>query len=238
VTKSLCHALPFINVKFNQINTALKYRPLKLKPDVELLEFIIRNDSSTAKEEFYFRYRSFLLQACRKGCAHFINGEQLADDIFQNTMIKAFNGMSNLFNKLSEGRTESSIHIKAWLSIIAKNELVEFLRKNPDEKNLANSFRSNYQEIEIPNESSETNEEYISKPSIEKETLDKGLATLSEREKDILMTYLLYQNPNEPNRHLPEDVLVSLCNRYNVSSDNLRQIKKRALLKLKKECGK
>jgi RNA polymerase sigma factor (sigma-70 family) len=203
-----------------------------------LLEFIISNDSSRAKDEFYYRYRSFLLQVCRKCCAHFINGEELADDIFQNTMIKAFNGMNNLYNKLVESKTESSIHIKAWLSIIAKNELIEFLRKNPDEKNLANSFRSNYQEIGIPYESSEIIEEYISKPSIEKEKLDNGLAALSERERDILMTYILYQNQSEPNRHLPDDVLVSLCNRYKVSRDNLRQIKKRAFLKLKKECGK
>jgi RNA polymerase sigma factor (sigma-70 family) len=196
------------------------------------------NDSSKAKNEFYYRYRSFLLQVCRKSCSHFINGDELADDVFQNTMIKAFNGINRLHEKLVKGKTENSFHIKAWLSVIAKNELIEFLRKNPDERNLANNFRLSYIENEIPFEFIEINEENFSKPSIEQEALEKGLAALTERERDILMTYILYHNQSEPNRHLPDDILGSLCSRYKISSDNLRQIKKRALLKLKKECGK
>ena len=148
------------------------------------------------------------------------------------------NGVSNLYKKLSESNTKTSNHIKTWLSTIAKNELIEFLRKNPDEKRLAYPFRQKSHEIDIPFEVNDKLDNTPLKTSIEKEKLEKGLSTLSEREKDILMTYLLYQSQDNPSKHLPDNEIEKLCNKYGINSDNLRQIKRRALLKLKKECGK
>jgi hypothetical protein len=52
------------------------------------------------------------------------------------------------------------------------------------------------------------------------------------------MTYFIYQSQDNPKGHLPDGVITRLCNKYGVTSDNLRQIKKRAFMKLKKECGK
>lgn len=173
---------------------------------------------------------------CIKSCGQFINGQQLADDIFQNTILKALKGIHGLRQRMTDSSTNNSNYIKAWLSRIARNELIDFLRKNPDEKRLANEFRINSEELEISYDINEDDNEDIERPSIEKEQLDKALSSLTERERDILMTYFLYQYKDNPNGHLPDTVIENLCKKHGVKSDNLRQIKKRALMKLKKAC--
>ncbi len=147
-------------------------------------------------------------------------------------MLKAFKGIASLRNRLSDERKDINKTIKAWLAFIAKNELREFLRKNPDEKQLSNPFRDKSDSVEIgydPREDEEIKEEV---QTIEKQKLDNGLASLSEKEKHILMVYMEYYDPSEPNKHLPDDVIAELCNKYTTNSTNLRKIKSRALKKL------
>lgn len=122
-----------------------------------------------------------------------------------------------------------------WVSRIAKNELINFLRKNPDEKALSNPFRIKSVDIEdnTPLEY-ESNELTENKPvTIHKEKLDKALSSLSEREKYVLMTYMQYFDPTEPNRHLPDELLKNICIKFNTTPDNIRQIKSRAIKKMK-----
>ncbi|RLD66389.1 MAG: hypothetical protein DRI84_04900 [Bacteroidetes bacterium] len=202
------------------------------KSDWELLTLLVENNSRQVQSEFFNRYKSFLLQICRIRCKHFDGGEQLAEDIFQNTMIKALNGINLLHKRISVETTNTQKHIKAWLATIARNEFREFLRKNPEEKKLSNPFRLKIDEIEVYFELNDNKDEVIEKPTINKEKLDAGLSLLSDREKHILLVYMEYYNPIEPNRHLPDNVIAQLCNQYNINSTNLRQIKSRSLRKL------
>jgi DNA-directed RNA polymerase sigma subunit (sigma70/sigma32) len=64
----------------------------------------------------------------------------------------------------------------------------------------------------------------------QKKALDEALQTLSDKERDILLTYMMYQ---EGNKHLPDEVIQVLCDRYETSSINLRKIKQRALEKVR-----
>ena len=121
---------------------ALKYHSLTEKTDWELIVLLSkRNSSHITQAEFFNRYKSFLLQICMNRCRLFDGGDQLAEDIFQNTMVKALNNIATLKKKLSPETTKISQHTKAWLAVIARNEFREFLRKNPDEKKLSNPFR-------------------------------------------------------------------------------------------------
>lgn len=60
--------------------------------------------------------------------------------------------------------------------------------------------------------------------------LEAALATLSEIERDVLMTYIRYQ---EGQKHLPDQEMQRLCDYHKKTSDNVRQIKKRAMDKVK-----
>ena len=55
---------------------------------------------------------------------------------------------------------------------------------------------------------------------------------LSDREKDILLTYLMYEDGT---KYLPGTVLQELCRRHGRTADNARQIKSRAMKKLRQQ---
>lgn len=128
-----------------------------------------------------------------------------------------------------------SNEIKAWLSRIAYNELINFLRKNPDEKELSNPFRIKSYDLSenIADMTFLDDDQKYTPPSIEKNTLELGLKSLSVRERYILIVYMQHFHPSQPMRHLPEDVLNAICEKFNIKPANARKIKERALTKLK-----
>lgn len=116
--------------------------------------------------------------------------------------------------------------------MIAKNELIDFLRKNPDEKKLSlpGRIRSETQEniSFVHSQSSEPPQ------TLQQQILEKGLSVLTEDEKIVLMTYMLYYNGETPNSHLPDDIIKGLADKLGVKPASLRQIKSRALQKIMK----
>lgn len=191
-----------------------------------------------AFNEFYRRYSSFLLKVCQKCCSGFDTSEDLARDIHQNTFLKILSSSKSFKPKEGSNSTNISRDIKAWLARIAKNELINFLRKNPDEIVLSNPFRPKSDDGFLELISLQTEEEIEGttrneSSKIEWTKLDKALKSLTERENHILMTYMQYFNSNDPQKHLPDDILESLCKKFSISSENVRKIKSRALVKIK-----
>ena len=224
-------------IKLCCINTILKYRPLLEVSDGELIQLLgepFRKEE--AFDEFYRRYSSFLFKVCSKSCWCFDSAGHLAEDVFQNTMMKvlAKGGAFKLPDPFDS--VNAPKYIKAWLAKIAFNELQEFLRKNPDEKVLANSTRKRTSELSDSVGYQESfEEEFIAAPpSIQKENLERALGMLTDREREILMTYMQFLDPSRPNLHLPEDVLKAMCSKYCITAENVRQIKVRTLKKLEK----
>ena len=78
-------------------------------------------------------------------------------------------------------------------------------------------------------------EKYKENPlTIPQQKLENAMATISVKEGDILFTYL--ENDIGDNKHLQQDVIDRLKEKYNLSSAGLRQIKKRTLEKIQKLC--
>ncbi len=82
----------------------------------------------------------------------------------------------------------------------------------------------------IPEFSSEEDESTTSSPL--HLLLTQALEMLSDREKDILLTYLMYEDGT---KYLPGTVLQELCTRHGITADNARQIKSRAMKKLRQQ---
>jgi DNA-directed RNA polymerase sigma subunit (sigma70/sigma32) len=58
---------------------------------------------------------------------------------------------------------------------------------------------------------------------------EKALQSLNERDRNILVTYLMYEDGN---KKLPSSEIQKLADMWGVLPDNMRQIKKRSLAKL------
>lgn len=61
--------------------------------------------------------------------------------------------------------------------------------------------------------------------------VEEAMALLSEKESDILRTYVMYDTDSK--RHVPDKILDELRTKYQTSNANLRKIKSRALEKVR-----
>jgi len=197
--------------------------------DAYLFELMKNADNDPGKAtiawtEFYRRYSTYLWNCCLKVCKSAIEGDKLARDIFQSTMHK-------IYSQAKTYQPEKATGVKAWISKIAHNEFIDYYNK----------YNANFSpfdmapEIEDDVADSDGEHELAGKLlSIHSEQLKALLGKLSRKEFKILMTCMNYYQLDKPNAHLPDAEMEKLCKEFRIKSDAVRQIKRRALIKLQK----
>ncbi len=208
------------------IENPKKPTPYNNLTDRELFEIISKRETEPAAahqawSEFYKRYATYLWNSCLLLCKNCIEGVDLAKDIFQSTVTKIY---------LRAGKSDVK-SVKAWISRIAKNEFHDYVKKN-----LLNFSQELTPQIEVvDDESLEEEDESIYNQilSLKFDQLTALLSRLTKREYTVLTTSLTYHQEGEKN-HMPDDVIKGLCDEFNIEPGNIRIIKHRALLKLKR----
>lgn len=183
--------------------------------------FVMMSFRETDKEEadrayaiFYKRYAKKIWSICYKVCGNqLLYGEDLAEYVFSETMIRIYKYPTY----------DGSCKVSTWASKIAHNIMISFLDKPQEESYYDNIATINGYE-------QEDNFQIIISQTIEQKILDDALNSLSEKEKHILLTYFEYKDQN---KHLPDSVMSELKKTYATTSDNIRQIRKRAFDKVK-----
>ncbi len=167
---------------------------------------------------FYERYKNLLWSLCYGVCAKLDieNGAELAQDVFSNTMMTIY-AHPTYDSKKSK--------LSTWMSKIAYNETLDLIK----EYNL-NDRKNIPLKEDVITSTSDIEDDIVDYETPQKKILNDALSLLSERDREILLTCFLYQ---EENKHLPDEVLSELSNRYSTTPANIRQIKKRALDKIK-----
>lgn len=214
---------------------SINERKLLDLPEKELLDALRTKDEKyqrLAQEEFFYRYRNYIYKVCLDRARYYKKGAELAEDISQDTFVKAFSNLP--FVDFSEIVDNEKIkwNIKKWLVTVIKREFVNFFRKNLDEFNVSLSI-DDEKGIDVSDE--ETDQ---SPPSFHLSLLLEALQELSEKERHILMTYFDYYDWQNPSRHLPDDIMTMLCETHSTNSDNIKHIKLRAIQKLHKKLVK
>lgn len=186
-------------------------------------------EAQDAFNEFYRRYCHFLTfivaRNCPKNSAYY--DESLIKATVHNTFYRVYFRAETFISDEKKDKVIVERQVKAWLSIIAKNELRQLLKATiPYLKNydLKDDFTSSTL-LESPVYLQE--DEPV---SIKRELIDKALGCLPEREKEVLLTYFRFEDGK---KQLPKEELERLAVLYDTTSDNLRQIKLRALKKVK-----
>lgn len=182
-----------------------------------------RQNAEKAFTEFYNRYKSFLFTVIKKACKSWeMYGDGLIETVFENTFLTVFD-KAETFLKLDDIPFErQEKRMKAWLSQIAKNEMLQLLRQYRIDKDKV-EFTDDLSFVERMEDETE---EIISDDIL---LAEKALQTLNERDRNILVTYLMYEDGN---KKLPSSEIQKLADMWGVLPDNMRQIKKRSLAKL------
>lgn len=198
----------------------------------------IKSKDPRAQQEFqtifFNRYKGYVYKGAIKLCANFRDPEQLALDITQQTFINACNKIKDFDLKKEPNSEKHEVIIKAWLGRIAnncfkkeyavrKNKLfIDELAPIPETEDY-DFYESTFGEdsIDIPNEF--------------RIKLNDAMNNLNEVQKHVLLTYAA-EGCLDSSQHLSKNTLEYLCKTYNTTSANIRQIKKRALDKVKKHC--
>jgi RNA polymerase sigma factor (sigma-70 family) len=150
-------------------------------------------------------------------------GEELVQAVHENTFLKVFEKADGfmIIEDLPFERQE--LRMKGWLGTIAHREMLLLLRdfKNEKEKH---DYHDDLSFPEQPQEegNSQTSEEIL--------LVEKALKTLSDRDRHILITYIMFEDGN---KQLPKPEIQRLAEIWDVLPDNMRQIKKRSIAKVK-----
>jgi RNA polymerase sigma factor (sigma-70 family) len=176
--------------------------------------------AQAAWAEFFRRHAKYLYGRCRRFSRNVLD-EAGTNDLVQETLIRAydkagtFNAAGIKDTKRLERRT------RAWLGRIALNIFRDMLRDRDGRREVPLDENDPAPEPE-PRQTSLT--------SARRQLIDEAIDSLSEKEQIVLRTVYQYY---EPGKNLPRAVIEDLANSLKTTSDNLRQIKSRALRKMK-----
>lgn len=186
-----------------------------------------REEAEDAFSLFYETYKDFLYTLVRKVCSSWnMYGDDLIFSVFQNTFLTVYMKAEKLLWIDEVPLDKQEYKVKASLAIIAKNEMYQILREEREDKENIVCL----DDLSVYSVSTETKVEG-QQPSSNLLLLEKALSSLSERDRHILMTYLMFEDGN---KKLPREEIQKLGDLWEVHPDNLRQIKKRSLEKVKK----
>ena len=184
-----------------------------------------RIDAEKAFTAFYNHYSDFLYSVIKRVCKSWeMYGDELIESVFNNTFTTVFNKADTFLSIDNVPFEKQEMRLKAWLCQIARNEMFQILRKSRLDKEKIEYFDdlSFIDSIEIGTD------EIVSYDIL---LVEKALQTLNERDRNILTTYLMFEDSN---KKLPHSEIQRLAEMWNVLPDNLRQIKKRSIEKIKK----
>ncbi|PIF05302.1 MAG: hypothetical protein CSA36_07570 [Draconibacterium sp.] len=193
------------------------------------LSMAMKEDDSQGAEkafaEFYNRYKNYLYTVVLNACkAWTMYGDDLVQSVHQNTFLIVYEKAESFLQIEEVPFEQQEKRMKSWLARIAQREMYKLLRELKEEKE-----NMDYHDDITLFESSD--EEHKVQKSEDFLLVERALNSLGEKSRNILVTYLMFEDGN---KKLPSEEIQRLAEIWDVLPDSLRQIKKRALEKVKK----
>jgi RNA polymerase sigma factor (sigma-70 family) len=179
-----------------------------------------------AFDEFYRRFKVYVWKVAVSLARHIHdpNQEEVAYDIFNDTFLDVFSNYSKESYFDPSRYMDTDKGIKAWLSGIARNH---FRRKiEVAQRGARVSYIYTFPDRPFFDPYLAEDEEMVEPPPMI--ALKRALQTLSERDREILLIAFQFEEEGR----LPKTMRQTLCEKYGLSPDSLRQIKKRAKEKI------
>jgi RNA polymerase sigma factor (sigma-70 family) len=193
--------------------------------DLLLLMSMRREDPAAARgawEEFYLRHGRYLKAVCLRAFGSLLRGE--VDDLVAETFRRAYKHSESFQDGGVTDPDRLRRRTRAWLGRIAQRLMQDQLRGRSllPTALLDQDHWQNISGRKVP--ASETKD--VAR-------VREALARLSHREQMVLRTTMQWYQPDKQNQRMPAEAIEELAGTLETTPENLRQIRSRALRKLK-----
>jgi RNA polymerase sigma factor (sigma-70 family) len=178
-----------------------------------------------AWEEFYIRHRKYLYGVCLK--AH---GERLGNgrvvELVQDTFVRAYERAKSYIPDDGLDEQMARWRVRGWLGRISENIMRDYFRREPQIVFMEEDELQARENIDPMPEDADSSQR--------QRRMEQAMETLTEREQDVLRVTAMWYRPGQRQQRLPNSVMTKLASSLNTTPDNVRQIRGRAIRKLKR----
>lgn len=180
--------------------------------------------SKAAWAELYSRHCVYVYAICKRAFLSILRPEQI-EELVQDTFIRAFQKANTFSTDPLLDIAGQRKAVRAWLGAISENIARDYFRDQPLVDFVDEEALDSYAAQPV-DENSDGNSAGL-------EILEAALATLSDREQHVLRTTAFWYKPGADNQRLPNKVMENLAADLNTTPANIRQIRKRAIAKVR-----
>lgn len=175
------------------------------------------NTLNLAFSEFYSRHKQYIYSLCIYFCKNFPEKESLINEMFQVASIKIYENI----HSFDPTRIKSINTIKSWIGTTIRNLIIDSIKQN--KRRIDKPITE--EEWFYLSENTQFNKTEINIPTpIEKQALERALATLSEKHKMILFEYYNLKDISNKNSRIPKGLLEEIASRHNTTKENVKKI--------------
>jgi RNA polymerase sigma factor (sigma-70 family) len=197
--------------------------------DEDLVAYMAMKDDPSRQDagtEFYRRHKEFVFGVLMKTRAgRLVGGEDGLCDVVNEAFFRAYQAAETYRPCGATDRDSQRRACRRWLIGIAKNVVKEGCGRSPSIKATVSVDEC----LDLPDVAVADDEESTAVRLLG-EAMERNL---TERERDVLRSTMLFYKPGEKNQRMPSGSAAALADQYGTTTENIRAIRKRAIDKLR-----
>ena len=214
--------------------SSLAERAFAAETDADLMVFMSMSDEDPtaarhAWAEFYGRHVDYLYAVCQRAYGDMLRGDTGVGDLVTETFQRAFRHAHLFRPEETDEPQRLRRRSRAWLGRIAQRLFQDVLRD-----------RRRLETVQLEPSVWEQIPACTPVPSADRalvERVGEALAQLTEKEQIVIRTTFQWYRPGQTHQRLPSPVVHELAETLCTTPENLRQIRRRALLRIRTFLG-
>ncbi len=226
-----------LNTSTNQIEAAdAPSRPAHVgalrDTDADLMAYMAMSDDDPAAAqeawaEFYERHVRYLYAVCLRAYGAVLSADTGVSDLVIETFRRAFRNAHQFHIRDEEDPERTRRRARAWLGRIAQRLLQDLLRQRGRLPTVHLDPEMWQQVAQQPRSAPAADNALV-------ERVREALERLSEKEQTVIRITFQWYRPGQTHQRLPNDVAAELAGTLRTTPENLRQIRRRALQKIRR----
>lgn len=184
--------------------------------------------ADAAWAEFYVRHKDYLYAVLLRAHGRQM-GEARLIEIVQDTFLRAHARAATFQVDETCGPERSRHRVRAWLGVIAENIIRDSFRGEPQVVFMSET------DLEAEHDRRSPNRDLgAASASVTMRKFRNALSELTPRDQEVLRVTGMWYQPNQRQQRLPNHVMKQLAADLGTTSENIRQIRLRAIRAIRK----